>query len=128
MTADISFCTSALFQVFVDEFTCIGCRNCNNVCPSTFMMEEEWGRARVAQQGVDGVEKLQVGGLRGCQGRTLAHAIAPHDPPMRQQGLERRPGLLLACFVIAGLALHRGRGAGARATQYCTVLSWHHRG
>lgn len=46
-------------MVFVDEFTCIGCRNCNNVCPSTYMMEEEWGRARVAQQGVDGVEKLQ---------------------------------------------------------------------
>lgn len=47
--------------MFVDEFTCIGCRNCANVCPSTFMMEEEWGRARVAQQGVDGVERLQVG-------------------------------------------------------------------
>ncbi|KAL4428109.1 hypothetical protein ABPG75_002198 [Micractinium tetrahymenae] len=46
-------------MVFVDEFTCIGCRNCNNVCSATFMMEEEWGRARVAQQGVDGVEKLQ---------------------------------------------------------------------
>jgi ferredoxin len=46
-------------QVFVDEFTCIGCKNCNNVCPSTFMMEEEWGRARVRDQGVDGVEKLQ---------------------------------------------------------------------
>lgn len=46
-------------QVFVDEFTCIGCRNCNNVCPQTFGMEEEWGRARVMQQGVDTESKLQ---------------------------------------------------------------------
>ncbi|PSC75503.1 electron transporter heat shock binding [Micractinium conductrix] len=46
-------------MVFVDEFTCIGCRNCNNVCPKTYEMEDEWGRARVMQQGVDGTEKLQ---------------------------------------------------------------------
>jgi ferredoxin len=38
---------------------CIGCRNCNNVCPQTFGMEEEWGRARVMQQGVDTESKLQ---------------------------------------------------------------------
>ena len=46
-------------SVFVDEFTCIGCKNCNCVASATFMMEDEWGRARVRQQGVDGVEKLQ---------------------------------------------------------------------
>jgi len=46
-------------MVFVDEFACIGCRNCNNVCPKTFGMEEEWGRARVMKQKVDSDEKLQ---------------------------------------------------------------------
>jgi ferredoxin len=25
-------------QVFVDEYTCIGCRNCCNVCPSSFAL------------------------------------------------------------------------------------------
>ena len=45
--------------VFVDEFTCIGCRNCNNVCPKTFTMEEDWGRARVMRQRVDPDSKLQ---------------------------------------------------------------------
>lgn len=35
---------------FVDEFTCIGCRNCTNVAPKTFMIEEEFGRARVFNQ------------------------------------------------------------------------------
>jgi curved DNA-binding protein CbpA len=44
---------------FVDEFSCIGCRNCNNIAPKTFSMEEEHGRARVMKQGVDTVDKLQ---------------------------------------------------------------------
>uniref|UniRef100_A0A383VAV8 J domain-containing protein n=1 Tax=Tetradesmus obliquus TaxID=3088 RepID=A0A383VAV8_TETOB len=46
-------------QVFVDEFTCIGCRNCTNVCPSSFAIEEDYGRARVMRQGVDTEDKLQ---------------------------------------------------------------------
>ncbi|GAB4814662.1 hypothetical protein N2152v2_001708 [Parachlorella kessleri] len=46
-------------MVFVDEFTCIGCRNCANVCPKTFDIEDEYGRARVMAQGVDGDERLQ---------------------------------------------------------------------
>lgn len=37
-------------QVFVDEFTCIGCRNCTNVCDKTFQLEDEYGRARVISQ------------------------------------------------------------------------------
>lgn len=49
----------ALEFAFVDEFTCIGCRNCNNVCPMTFEMEEEYGRARVYRQGVDPLDKIQ---------------------------------------------------------------------
>ena len=44
---------------FVDEFSCIGCRNCNNIAPKTFGMEEEFGRARVMKQGVDTDEKIQ---------------------------------------------------------------------
>lgn len=46
-------------QVFVDEYTCIGCRNCTNVCPKTFDIEDDFGRARVMQQGVDSDERLQ---------------------------------------------------------------------
>ena len=44
---------------FVDEFSCIGCRNCNNVCGKVFGMEEEFGRARVMRQGADAVDKVQ---------------------------------------------------------------------
>ncbi|GFR44944.1 hypothetical protein Agub_g6034 [Astrephomene gubernaculifera] len=46
-------------RVFVDEFACIGCRNCNAVCPRTFGMEEEYGRARAMQQDADSEAKLQ---------------------------------------------------------------------
>lgn len=46
-------------QLFVDEFSCIGCRNCANVCPRSFAIEEDYGRARVQQQGTDSEAKLQ---------------------------------------------------------------------
>ena len=46
-------------QVFVDELTCIGCQNCTAVCPATYMMEPDFGRARVAAQKVDNDEALQ---------------------------------------------------------------------
>ena len=41
---------SFVAQVFVDEFTCIGCKNCTNVCPKSFLMEDLFGRARVFDQ------------------------------------------------------------------------------
>ncbi|XP_009593763.1 uncharacterized protein LOC107785583 [Nicotiana tabacum] len=37
-------------HVFVDEFSCIGCKNCANVCPKVFGIEEDYGRARVYDQ------------------------------------------------------------------------------
>ena len=35
---------------FVDEYSCIGCRNCAEVARATFRMEEDFGVARVYQQ------------------------------------------------------------------------------
>lgn len=37
-------------HVFVDEFSCIGCKNCANVAPNVFQIEEDFGRARVYNQ------------------------------------------------------------------------------
>ncbi len=48
-----------IVQVFVDEQTCIGCRNCVAVSPQTFAMEDEFGRARAEKQGVDSQANLQ---------------------------------------------------------------------
>ncbi|XP_024025126.1 chaperone protein dnaJ C76, chloroplastic [Morus notabilis] len=37
-------------HAFVDEFSCIGCKNCANVAPDVFGIEEDFGRARVYNQ------------------------------------------------------------------------------
>lgn len=42
--------------VFVDEHTCVGCTFCAGIATNTFMMEEEYGRARVFNQAGDAEE------------------------------------------------------------------------
>ncbi|GAB2285438.1 hypothetical protein Dimus_019889 [Dionaea muscipula] len=37
-------------HVFVDEFSCIGCKNCANMAPGVFKIEEDFGRARAYNQ------------------------------------------------------------------------------
>lgn len=37
-------------HAFVDEFSCIGCKNCASVAPKVFEIEEDFGRARVCCQ------------------------------------------------------------------------------
>ncbi|KAJ0986374.1 hypothetical protein J5N97_004730 [Dioscorea zingiberensis] len=39
--------TSPKDHAFVDEFSCIGCKNCANLAPNVFRIEEDYGRARV---------------------------------------------------------------------------------
>ncbi|KAJ4806810.1 Chaperone protein dnaJ [Rhynchospora pubera] len=39
--------TATKDHAFVDEFSCIGCKNCANICPDAFQIEEDFGRARV---------------------------------------------------------------------------------
>jgi len=52
-------------KVFVDEFTCIGCKMCANVASSTFVIEEEYGRSRVIEQGQD-TEALVTEAIETC--------------------------------------------------------------
>ncbi|GAQ89973.1 Molecular chaperone (DnaJ superfamily) [Klebsormidium nitens] len=46
-------------QAFVDEFSCIGCKNCANCAPQTFDIEPEHGRARVMDQAGEAPELVQ---------------------------------------------------------------------
>jgi ferredoxin len=45
--------------VFVDENTCIGCKQCVWHAPATFRIEDEYGRSRVYAQWLDPEDKLQ---------------------------------------------------------------------
>ena len=45
--------------VYVDEPTCIGCRNCAHVARNTFYIEEGYGRARVFRQDGDAEDTIQ---------------------------------------------------------------------
>lgn len=47
-------------MVYVDEHTCIGCTNCAMIAQSTFLMNEEHGRARVFSQWGDDDETIQI--------------------------------------------------------------------
>ncbi|KAK9058240.1 hypothetical protein SSX86_023080 [Deinandra increscens subsp. villosa] len=51
-------------HVFVDEFSCIGCKNCANVCSDVFMIEEDFGRARAWKQ--DGSPDLVQQAIESC--------------------------------------------------------------
>lgn len=45
--------------VYVDEVTCIGCKNCLHVASNTFCIENEYGRSRVYNQNGDTEEIIQ---------------------------------------------------------------------
>lgn len=45
--------------VYVDEVTCIGCKNCVHVASNTFYIENEYGRSRVYNQDGDTEEIIQ---------------------------------------------------------------------
>lgn len=45
--------------VYVDEITCIGCKNCVHVAHNTFYIEPLYGRARAVRQDGDSEELIQ---------------------------------------------------------------------
>lgn len=45
--------------VYVDELTCIGCKNCAHVARNTFYIEPDYGRARAIAQEGDPEEVIQ---------------------------------------------------------------------
>ncbi len=57
--------------MFVDEVSCIGCKQCVWCASATFRMEPEYGRSRVFAQWVDSEPKIQVRppGLPAVRGR-----------------------------------------------------------
>ncbi|KAJ9515064.1 hypothetical protein QJQ45_012597 [Haematococcus lacustris] len=87
-------------QVFVDEATCIGCRNCCNVCPGTFAMEEEFGRARVHSQGRDPPE-LQQEAIDTCP-VTCIHWVTPAQLSLLEGTMARMEKTAVWAMAISG--------------------------
>eukprot|EP00887_Chlorella_sp_A99_P000153 scaffold16.g153.t1 len=98
-------------RVFVDEFTCIGCRNCANVCPRSFAIEEEYGRARVMSQGSDLEVKLQEA-IDTCPVSCIHWVTAPQlallEATMAKARMER----------VAAWLLMTGGGKGANLSVF----------
>jgi ferredoxin len=65
--------------LFVDEVSCIGCKQCCWAARNTFVLDAQWGRARVARQWADTEEDLKIaaGALQACAACT--HDV--HAPP-----------------------------------------------
>ncbi len=45
--------------VYVEEYICIGCKNCAHVASNTFYIEADYGRARVFNQNGDQEDRIQ---------------------------------------------------------------------
>ena len=55
--------------VFVDEFTCIGCKQCVWAAPATFRMDDDHGRSRVFAQWLDAEDDIEcAAGVFGALG------------------------------------------------------------
>ncbi|KAI8477300.1 MAG: hypothetical protein J3K34DRAFT_381734 [Monoraphidium minutum] len=105
-------------SVFVDEFSCIGCRNCTHVCPSSFFIEDDWGRARVGRQGADGRDKLQEA-IDTCPVSCIHWVTAP-QLSLLEAAMERMER-------VAVWALMSNSGGGAKDVFNEASIAWEKR-
>ncbi|KAL8461091.1 hypothetical protein ACS0TY_031729 [Phlomoides rotata] len=73
-------------HIFVDEFSCIGCKNCANVCSSVFAIEEDFGRARAyCQSGtIDNIQQAVDSCPVDCIHWTSAAQLSLLEDEMRR--------------------------------------------
>ncbi len=110
--------------VFVDEGTCIGCKNCTHCAPATFAMEQEWGRARVSTQWADSEQDIQTA-ISSCPVDCI-HWVGKRTLPVLEFVMQgaRRVGVANAAgggvrsadpFSLAAMFLRKGREREAAA-------------
>ena len=71
----------------MDECTCIGCINCANVCPKTFEIEQNFGRARVHSQDADSESDIQEA-IDTCPVNCIHRVGNSYSIPPQAQGLQ----------------------------------------
>jgi ferredoxin len=110
--------------VFVDEGTCIGCKNCTHCAAATFAMEADWGRARVFAQWADSERDIQTA-IDSCPVDCI-HWVSKRTLPVLEFVMQRakRVGVASAVgggvragdpFELAGVFLRKGREREAAA-------------
>lgn len=118
--------------VFVDEGTCIGCKNCNHCAAATFMMEEDYGRARVFQQWADSEDDINIA-IESCPVDCIYWVDADLLPALEfvMQKVQRRNIAAMASgsarsqdpFQLAQGFINSGAEAAARlSAQVASVL------
>ena len=113
--------------VFVNESVCIGCRMCNHSAAKTFMMEQDYGRARAFQQWADSEEDIQIA-IDSCPVDCISWVNKKNLPILEyaMQTIERiniasmRAGNARAAdpFDIANGMIRRGEEARARLGRF----------
>eukprot|EP00958_Prasinococcus_capsulatus_P029455 scaffold7446_cov403-Prasinococcus_capsulatus_cf.AAC.12 len=88
--------------VFVDENTCIGCRNCEHCAERTFFIEEEFGRARVYQQWADNAKDIDIA-IESCPVDCI-HYVSAADLPVLEYVMKtaRRTNVAVSMMGFAG--------------------------
>ncbi|GAX75511.1 hypothetical protein CEUSTIGMA_g2954.t1 [Chlamydomonas eustigma] len=74
--------------VFVDEFTCIGCKQCVWCASATFRMEPEHGRSRVFAQWLDNEDKIQAS-IDSCPVSCI-HWVQKEDLPSLEYVMQKK--------------------------------------
>lgn len=103
--------------LFVDELTCIGCTHCKFVAPNTFMLEDDFGRARVYRQGGDTPDKIDEA-IECCPVECI-HQVS-HTELVRLEGFREQMGDVLqgkywkSRLVGSELGAWRARGLGVQ--------------
>ncbi|XP_020570901.1 LOW QUALITY PROTEIN: uncharacterized protein LOC110018028 [Phalaenopsis equestris] len=81
-------------HVFVDEFSCIGCKNCANVASNVFRIEEDFGRARACCQ--SGNPALVQEAIDSCPVDCIHWTSAAQLSLLEDEKSECKVGLMLA--------------------------------
>eukprot|EP00892_Ulva_mutabilis_P001798 jgi/Ulvmu1/11619/UM008_0020.1 len=75
--------------VFVDEVSCIGCKNCCFQAENSFILEAEYGRARVTKQWADTEENLDAA-VESCPVRCI-HWVEREELPVLEHVMASIP-------------------------------------
>ncbi|KAK9837418.1 hypothetical protein WJX81_001095 [Elliptochloris bilobata] len=94
--------------VFVDEITCIGCKQCVWCASATFRMEPEYGRSRVFAQWIDSEPKIQES-IDACPVECI-HWVSREQLPALEYMMQKRMGRTNVSVMMSGAS--GGRGAG----------------